>query len=57
MANWSLSDGRMLVPLHEVRILVLVGLTKHPFDAPICSISVQKNSTSLSAIVDAISSM
>lgn len=40
------NSGRMLSPLHEVRIRVLSGLTMHPREIPSRSISVQKNSTS-----------
>ena len=48
-ASWGLSVvsvGRIDVPLHDVRILVLCGLTKQPMDAPCCLICVHKNSRS-----------
>ena len=48
---------KMLSPEHEVSILVFVGLTKHPRDAPSFSISVQKNSTSSCATVEEMSSI
>ncbi len=48
---------KMFSPEQEVSILVLVGLTKHPWDAPNFSISVQKNSTSSCATVEEMSSM
>ena len=35
--------GIMLSPEHEVRILVLCGITKQPRDLPSFSISLQKN--------------
>ena len=37
------SDGRILAPEHEVRILVLCGLMKQPLGDPSFSISEQKN--------------
>ncbi len=39
----SMSEGRMLLPEQEVRILVLSGLTKQPIFVPSLSISWQKN--------------
>ena len=51
------SNGSMLSPVHEVKILVFSGLTMHPRDFPNRSISVQKNSMSSCATVDEISSI
>jgi hypothetical protein len=47
----------ILSPEHEVNILVLAGLMKHPREAPNLSISLQKNLTSLCATVAEMSSM
>ena len=49
--------GIMLTPEHEVRILVLCGLTKQPRDLPSFSISVQKNLISSWCTVDDMSSI
>ena len=32
--SWVVRAGRMEVPLHDVRILVLWEFTKHPIEAP-----------------------
>ena len=32
--SWAVSAGRIEVPLHDVRTLVLWELTKHPMEAP-----------------------
>jgi len=55
LERWSL--GRLLSPLHEVKIRVLKGLTKHPRGVPNRSISSQKNWISSKATVEDMSSM
>ena len=42
----GVSSGMMDVPLHDVSILVLCGLTKQPMEAPCCLICVHRNSKS-----------
>ena len=48
-ASWGLrvvSVGRIDVPLHDMRFLILCGLTKQPMNAPHCLICVHRNSRS-----------
>jgi len=53
----SMSEGRMLLPEQEVRILVLSGLTKQPIFVPSLSSSWQKNCISSWGTVDEMLSM
>lgn len=51
------SEGSMLSPEQDVRILVFCGFKKHPLDLPNFSISVQKTLMSSWCTVDEMSSM